>query len=167
AELFASLEFESDRPIVTAGGSAHFDRVAAVLGPLSDRAEVVLRSGSYVVHDHGFYARLTPTARGGDGPSLLPALTARARVLSRPEPGRAILDVGRRDVPFDQDLPLPLGVEGARCSQISDQHLFVTGEVASLGVGDVVELGLSHPCTAFDKWKLIPVVDGGHVVDAV
>ena len=24
---------------------------------------------------------------------------------------------------------------------------------------DIVRLGLSHPCTALDKWTLIPVVD--------
>jgi D-serine deaminase-like pyridoxal phosphate-dependent protein len=35
-------------------------------------------------------------------------------------------------------------------------------------VGDVVELGLSHPCTVFDKWPLIPVVDAQErVVDAI
>lgn len=168
AALFAALDFEADRPVVTAGGSAHFDRVAAVLGPLADRAEVVLRSGSYLVHDHGFYARLTPAARGADAPRFRPALTARSRVLSCPEPGLAILDAGRRDVPFDQDLPLPLDLEGAECSQISDQHLFLTGAVDRLAVGEVVRLGLSHPCTSFDKWSLIPVADEqGRVVDAV
>jgi D-serine deaminase-like pyridoxal phosphate-dependent protein len=32
----------------------------------------------------------------------------------------------------------------------------------------VVTLGLSHPCTAFDKWRLIPVVDAdGTVAEAV
>jgi D-serine deaminase-like pyridoxal phosphate-dependent protein len=31
-----------------------------------------------------------------------------------------------------------------------------------------VTLGLSHPCTAFDKWRLVPVVDGkGVVVEAI
>jgi D-serine deaminase-like pyridoxal phosphate-dependent protein len=25
-------------------------------------------------------------------------------------------------------------------------------------IGDVVRLGLSHPCTAFDKWRLVPVI---------
>jgi D-serine deaminase-like pyridoxal phosphate-dependent protein len=39
---------------------------------------------------------------------------------------------------------------------MNDQHTFVRG--ADLNVGDVVRLGLSHPCTAFDKWRLIPVV---------
>jgi D-serine deaminase-like pyridoxal phosphate-dependent protein len=175
ANLFAALDFETDRPVITAGGSAYFDRVAAVLGPLADRAEVVLRSGSYLVHDHGCYARWTPVARGGDGPELRPALEARARVLSRPEPGLAILDAGRRDLPFDQDLPVPLGlnvVSGAApayCPQISDQHLFLKGAPDHLAVGDVVALGLSHPCTSFDKWRLIHVVDEetGRVVDAI
>ncbi|MCD0446551.1 alanine racemase [Glycomyces sp. A-F 0318] len=175
ATLFAALDFETDRPVVTAGGSAYFDRVAAVLGPLAGTAEVLLRSGSYLVHDHGCYARWTPAARGGDGPGLRPALTARSRVLSRPEPGLAILDAGRRDLPFDQDLPVPLGLGDApgrgpaHCPQISDQHLFLKGAPDRLAVGDVVELGLSHPCTSFDKWRLIPVVDEatGLVVDAV
>jgi D-serine deaminase-like pyridoxal phosphate-dependent protein len=168
ATLFAALDFEVDRPVVTAGGSAYFDRVAAVLGPLAAQAEVLLRSGSYLIHDHGCYARMTPAARGGDGPDLRPALRGRATVLSRPEPGLAILDGGRRDFPFDQDLPIPLGLNGAECPEISDQHLFLTG-AGGLSVGDVVELGLSHPCTSFDKWRLIPVVDeeAGVVVDAV
>ncbi|MEU6246149.1 alanine racemase [Glycomyces sp. NPDC047010] len=167
--LFEALDFQTDRPVLSAGGSAYFDRVAAILGPLADRAEVLLRSGSYLVHDHGFYARMTPTARGGDGPELRPALEGRSRVISRPETGLAILDGGRRDFPYDQDLPIPLGLKGTECPQISDQHLFLTGAVDHLAVGDVVRLGLSHPCTSFDKWLLLPVVDeeAGTVVDAV
>lgn len=168
AALFGELDFETDRPLITAGGSAYFDRVAEVLAPLAPRAEVVLRSGSYLAHDHGFYARLSPACRGACGPELKAALRARSRVIARPEPELAVLDAGRRDVPFDQGLPVPLGRSGAVCSRISDQHLLLTGEVAALGVGEVVELGLSHPCTAFDKWSLIPVVDeGGRIVDAV
>ena len=48
---------------------------------------------------------------------------------------------------------------------LNDQHAFLywAGE-APVAVGDVVTLGLSHPCTAFDKWRLVPVVDGGGVV---
>ncbi|GAB3219448.1 amino acid deaminase [Glycomyces halotolerans] len=168
AALFGALEFDVERPVLTAGGSAYYDRVAAVLAPLSAHAEVVLRAGSYLIHDHGFYARIAPFRRGGSGPELRPALTARARVLSRPEPSLAILDAGRRDVPFDQDLPVPLHLPEASCSQISDQHLFLTGRVGGLAVGATVELGLSHPCTSFDKWSLIPVVDrDGRITDAV
>ena len=43
---------------------------------------------------------------------------------------------------------------------------FWAGE--DLRVGDLVGCGISHPCTAFDKWRLIPVVDDNYgVVDAV
>jgi D-serine deaminase-like pyridoxal phosphate-dependent protein len=32
----------------------------------------------------------------------------------------------------------------------------------------VVTFGLSHPCTAFDKWSLLPVLDDeDRVIDAV
>jgi D-serine deaminase-like pyridoxal phosphate-dependent protein len=34
-------------------------------------------------------------------------------------------------------------------------------------VGDIVACGISHPCTAFDKWQLIPVVEDEHVVDLI
>jgi D-serine deaminase-like pyridoxal phosphate-dependent protein len=33
-----------------------------------------------------------------------------------------------------------------------------------LQVGDLVGLGLSHPCTTFEKWPLIPVVTEEGVV---
>ena len=37
-----------------------------------------------------------------------------------------------------------------------------------LRVGDLVGCAISHPCTAFDKWRLFPVVDDGYrVLDAV
>lgn len=52
---------------------------------------------------------------------------------------------------------------------LSDQHAWLRTEAgAGLDVGDWVGLGLSHPCTSFDKWKLIPVVEAdGTVVDYV
>jgi D-serine dehydratase len=35
-------------------------------------------------------------------------------------------------------------------------------------VGDRVCLGLSHPCTTFDKWRWMPIVDEElNVVDAI
>jgi D-serine dehydratase len=37
-------------------------------------------------------------------------------------------------------------------------------EGADLRVGDMIGLGVSHPCTTFDKWRLIPIVDEAYVV---
>jgi D-serine deaminase-like pyridoxal phosphate-dependent protein len=50
-----------------------------------------------------------------------------------------------------------------------DQHAFLKfNPEANLKVGDLVGCGISHPCTAFDKWRLIPVVDDSYlVIDAI
>ena len=98
--------------IVTAGGSAHFDVVARELtAPGRTPVQVILRSGAYLTHDHGLYGTVTPAGRGAAGaPVLRPAIELWAQVLSRPEPGLALLGAGRRDVGFDAGLPVPLRV---------------------------------------------------------
>ncbi|MEW9527275.1 alanine racemase [Microbispora sp. NPDC049125] len=162
------------RLVVSAGGSAWFDLVAEELGPLTGElgALVILRSGAYIAHDDGFYRERTPWNRlPGEG--LRPALEVWAQVLSVPEPGLALVGMGKRDVPYDIDLPtvravrrgpaeaaVPLG--GVTVTRVQDQHAYLTGE--GLRPGDLVSFGISHPCTAFDKWRVIPVVDDDYVV---
>jgi D-serine deaminase-like pyridoxal phosphate-dependent protein len=148
-------------PIVTAGGSAYFDLVAERLAPLVGIATVVLRSGAYQVHDDGFYRGITPLA------GLRSAMHGWARVVSRPEPDLAILDGGKRDFPYDLDLPV--SSYGA-LAKLNDQHGFLPIDGDGPAVGEVLRLELSHPCTAFDKWRLIPVInddDDPLVVDLV
>jgi len=171
------------RPLVSAGGSAFFDVVVTELTrTLPDEQQpplVVLRSGAYVTHDHGFYADITPAGRktaetldpqDPDELTLWPALELWGPVLSRPEPGLALLGVGRRDVSFDEGLPVPLRVRDSAGSTrpagnmsvtaLNDQHAYLQLPAQTdLGPGDLVCLGISHPCTTFDKWRAIPVVD--------
>jgi len=169
--------------VVSAGGSAYFDVVAEELADLHDptgqrgpAVRVVVRAGASAAHDDGFYAGITPATRG-TGPALRAGLHAWARVISRPEPGLALLDAGRRDLPFDEGLPVvrarrpggrgpaePVETGAAVVTAVNDQHAFVrlapgTRGAQHLAVGDVLQLGLSHPCTAFDKWGLLLVVD--------
>lgn len=163
--------YETDEVVVSAGGSAFFDDVVAALGPLAaPGTRVLLRSGAYAIHDDGHYRGISPFARDGDAP-FASAMHAWSRVVSRPEPGLALLDAGKRDVPFDLGLPEPQRVADAlgapdrplagEITAVNDQHAFLRIDAAtSLRVGQVVRLGLSHPCTAFDRWRLIPVVDG-------
>ena len=151
--LHGQLEWQR-KPIVTAGGSAWFDLVAEKLGPLRDEATVILRSGAYQVHDDGIYSRITPL------PGLRPAMHGWARVVSMPEPGFALLDGGKRDFPYDEGMPVTsLGT----VEKLNDQHAYLRSD--RVAVGEVVRLGLSHPCTAFDKWRLIPVVDDADAAD--
>ncbi len=147
------------RPILTAGGSAFPDRAAAVLAPLRHEAEIVLRSGAFQIHDDGFYSRMSPFGPVTGTAPLRSAMHAWSRVVSQPEDGLALLDAGRRDVPFDIDLPVPQSVAG-EITALNDQHAFLKlAPGAQAAVGQVVRLGLSHPCTAFDKWRVIPLID--------
>lgn len=168
---------------VSAGGSAYFDRVIEYLTNFDIGRPVLtmLRSGCYVTHDHEMYECTSPLAGRGVGPSrLLPAFELWGAVLSRPEPNLAIVGIGKRDAPSDYLLPLPLnviqrdGVERSvagmfRVTSLNDQHAYleVPGD-DPVGPGDRINFGISHPCTAFDKWRLIPVVDDEYnVVDAI
>jgi D-serine deaminase-like pyridoxal phosphate-dependent protein len=159
--------------VLTAGGSAYFDEVAGALAPLHEpgRTRVVVRAGAYLAHDDGFYRGITPSNRE-TGPHLRAALHGWVRVISRPEPGLALADGGKRDLPFDEGLPEVQAIRrggvspaepvpGAEVTALADQHTFVrlTGDAENVRVGDVLRLGLSHPCTTFDKWGLLPVVD--------
>jgi D-serine deaminase-like pyridoxal phosphate-dependent protein len=181
-ELGAAGHFDGrEEAVVTVGGSVYFDRVVERLArPADFPVRVVLRSGCYLTHDSGYYDHLSPLGeRGPDGERLEPALEAWGAVLSRPEPNRAILGLGKRDVSHDIDLPLPLrasGREGPRdvrgslaLFDLNDQHAYLRLAADDpLAVGDLVGCGISHPCTSFDKWRLIPVVDDEYtVIDAV
>jgi D-serine deaminase-like pyridoxal phosphate-dependent protein len=176
---------------VTAGGSAYFDLVAEVFaaaGAGRERTRFTLRSGAYIVHDDGFYRQISPFDEGAsapDAPRFRVAMRGLARVVSHPEPGLALLDGGKRDFPYDEGLPIPRGcaadlggpwqaLPGAEVSALNDQHCYLrvgdAVDAAALPVGSVVALGLSHPCTTFDKWQVLPVVESAAsdvVVDLV
>lgn len=170
-------------PIVSAGGSQYFEQVAKVLASeAGEGARVVLRSGAYISHDDGLYRRLSPLGEHPrtDGEQLVPAMHGWMRITSQPEPGLAIFDGGRRDFPFDQDYPEPqlirprsegspiLSATGMKVTNLNDQHGYLQfGDDQDVVIGDELRVGLSHPCTAFDKWGLIPVIDDPDATDPV
>lgn len=172
----------ADAPfIASAGGSVYFDLVAEELTrewPLSRPVTVVLRSGCYLTHDSGSYLRKTPFGRTLSG-QLQQAIEVWGSVLSRPEPGLALVQMGRRDVAFDIDLPVAQAIRhadgtqsaatGVTVNALNDQHAYLHLEGDSpLRVGDWIRFGISHPCTALDKWRFIPVVDDDYrVVDYI
>ena len=126
------------------------------------RVRTILRSGCYLTHDDGLYRRTSPLRE-----ALRPALRVWSQVVSRPEPDLAVLTMGRRDVSFDQDLPVPYGLT-ARVVKLNDQHAYLRLGGDRVEIGDWLEFGISHPCTVFDKWPMIPVLDGhGRVVDLI
>ena len=174
-----------DEIVLTAGGSTFPDRVALVLGSadgFSKPIRVVIRSGCYVTHDSGMYEDGGPFGRRApmlDTPPLQAALTVWAYVVSRPEPGLAILGFGKRDASFDVGYPRPLFVrrdgrvesldpDTVEVFSLNDQHAYVRVEHdADLVVGDIVGCGISHPCTTFDKWRAIPLINADYDVAGV
>lgn len=180
--------FETDEVLLTAGGSAYFDLVVHRLARLDlDRvSRVLLRSGCYLSHDAGHYQHLVRLLEGRlpEGwrvPShLSPALEVWGQVTSRPEPGLAFLNLGKRDVGHDAGLPSPAwwcrsgakpmpAPTGWRIAQLYDQHakLELPPDV-DLAVGDLVGCTISHPCTTFDKWQVLFSVDDDYrVVEAI
>ncbi|MBB5868483.1 D-serine deaminase-like pyridoxal phosphate-dependent protein [Allocatelliglobosispora scoriae] len=164
--------------IVSAGGSTYFDVVAEALGGdwlPGHEVRTVLRSGAYLSHDHGFYHDRTPFLRVPEEGSLSPALEIWAQVGSTPEPGLVIAGLGKRDAPIDEGMPVPLrhrtadGVthelRGWRVAKLNDHHAYVeVPPEARVSPGDLICFGISHPCTAFDKWRVIPVVAEDYTV---
>ena len=177
--------------IVTAGGSVYFDLVVKALKPVlgdDTNTRLVLRSGAIFFHDHGVYERGLSAldSRGGfefDGKTesasraFKPALRVWAEVLSRPEPGLAICGMGLRDVAMDQGLPQPLALyrDGSRqadmrdaaVTKLNDQHAFVAlGGNGDVQIGDVIEFGISHPCTCLDRHAILYGLDESDVIAA-
>jgi D-serine dehydratase len=178
--------FGAGEIIATAGGSAEFDIVADMWrnGDFGAPVKVVLRSGCYLTHDSGLYEdrfhairkrAIASTALTSDGPKA--ALEVWTLVQSIPEPGLAFVTMGKRDVSFDVSLPVPVAWSPAGAAtaepmpagysviKLNDQHGYLKGPVdMPLKVGDRVGFGVSHPCTTFDRWQLIYLVDDAYTV---
>ncbi len=175
--------FDTGEVLLTAGGSSFFDLVVEELtaARLRRPARVVLRSGCYLSEDWGLYreALADVHARTGSAePALEPAIEVWAQVLSVPEPELVILSAGRRD--FGQDAGNPVALAhvrrgsaerrslpgaGWRMAAVSDQHAHMAVPPGhGVEVGDLVALGPSHPCTTFDKWRTLYLVDDDYTV---
>lgn len=183
--IHAAAGFAQLPAILSGAGSAWFDVVAEAFSPLAGHpdAQRVLRPGCYLSHDVGIYqqaaARIhasNPVARE-IGSSLQPALRLWAYVQSRPEPGKAIIALGKRDAAFDAGLPVPAlhyrpGTAAPvpapahwTITAMMDQHAFLQlQDDDALQVGDMLCFDISHPCLTFDKWRHLLVVDDAHCV---
>lgn len=174
------LDLDAGEYLVSCGGSAFFDLVTAGLSGIGDTqlpVRVLLRSGAYVTHDSLLYDKLSPLADAPPESRLRPAIEVWGQVLSRPEPRLALVGIGKRDISFDEGLPVVLAVRSRAClgeirplqgctvGQLNDQHAYLSlPDSSDVAVGDLVCLGISHPCTAHDKWQLVPIVDDDHRV---
>ncbi|MEZ8481779.1 amino acid deaminase [Vibrio splendidus] len=182
-ESLASDGLITGQPIITGAGSAWYDVVAECLANLTDYLAVI-RPGCYAIHDTGIYldaqSKVLQRAQvnqgyacelGGD---LESALEVWAYVISRPEPTKLVVGLGKRDVAFDAGLPIAergyhngeaISVKGLTSTAVMDQHTFVETDGSSeIEVGDMIAFSTSHPCLTFDKWRYIAISDDDHQV---
>lgn len=172
--------FGREEVLLTAGGTAFFDRIApgfATAGMLGRPVRRVLRSGCYITQDSIGYAESYARMRR-EAALLFPegdlehALEVWTVVQSVPEPRLAILACGKRDAGFDLAWPVPLrlfrpGVHDApqpfgafhKVSGMNDQHGYLVGPTEQIRVGDLICLGIGHPCSTFDRWQVLPLVE--------
>ncbi|MER8395322.1 alanine racemase [Mesorhizobium sp. M1340] len=167
--------------LMTAGGTEFFDLAAQVLSRGIAGREVipVIRSGCYVTHDHLSFAKMFERMVARDsslaeiGTGLTPALEVWAAVPSQPEPGLAFATMGKRDVSYDIEMPLPVHwfrperdrapqpvPPGVSVTRLNDQHAFLhVPHPSPFELGDLIGFGVSHVCTTFDKWRSVLLVD--------
>ncbi|RYY93688.1 MAG: amino acid deaminase, partial [Comamonadaceae bacterium] len=158
---------------------------------------MVVRSGCYLTHDNLLYRSLqgeveerlgldvatsASDATGSrPGRMLQPAIEVWGQVISAPDAQTVIICAGRRDYGQDAGNPVPTRwfqpaagrwralPPQLRVGMVSDQHTNLTTEPGhGIAVGDLLCLGVSHPCTTFDKWQVLSVIDDDcRVVDVV
>ncbi|BCL77369.1 hypothetical protein JHS3_31050 [Jeongeupia sp. HS-3] len=181
----AEGRFAAGPVLLSGAGSAWFDIVAEEFcnADIGRPLEVILRPGCYLTHDVGIYKAAetriqanNPVARDMNR-ALLPALQLWAYVTSLPEPGLAIIGLGKRDAAFDAGLPVPAlhhrpgnaaptpAPEGWALTAMMDQHAFMAVPIDhGLKVGDMIAFDISHPCLTFDKWRQLPILDDDYRV---
>jgi D-serine deaminase-like pyridoxal phosphate-dependent protein len=178
AFVAAGILPSTSESILTAAGSGYFDVVVDELHdawPAGGRPAVIIRPGSYVGHaertgDDG------PLQRAGFPMRLRPAMLIWARILSRPEPGLAFASAGRRDLSWDVSQPVPRWIwragagrpvpaVGLTVPRLNDQHAFIELPAdVGLAPGDLVAFGTTHPCTTFDRWSNVAIIDDDFAV---
>ncbi|GAC18243.1 alanine racemase [Paraglaciecola arctica] len=185
--LYSENRFDIKDIIVTGAGSAWYDIVSRELSSNKDTLGIsyipIIRPGCYLIHDKGIYqaaqneiisrSQLACDISG----ELISNLELWAYVHSVPEPGLAVIGLGKRDVAFDAGLPIPeyiyrpgnkkpQAIEGgSEVINIMDQHCMMTfGSKTSLQPGDIVIFATSHPCLTMDKWRRIGLIDSNFVV---
>ena len=183
-ESLASDGLITGQPIITGAGSAWYDVVAECLANLTDYLAII-RPGCYAIHDTGIYldaqSKVLQRAKANQGYAcelggdLESALEVWAYVISRPEPTKLVVGLGKRDVAFDAGLPIAergyrngeaISVKGLTATSVMDQHTFVeTDGSAEIEVGDMIAFSTSHPCLTFDKWRYIAISDDDHQVN--
>lgn len=142
---------------VTTGGTGTCERCAAHPGVTE------VQPGSFVFLDRAYRDALGPDAGYAN------ALTVLATVISRPAPGRAVIDAGLKALSTDMGNAEPVGLPGVRYRPGGDEHgiLEWDGDApAGLAVGERVALIPGHIDTTVNLFDVYHVHRGGELLAA-
>lgn len=195
-KLVALEAFCNKQVILTGAGSAWYDLVSKTFHEASLTLDspkdpsinllILIRPGCYLIHDKGIYEKeqhkIESRLKNINSSSkvsgtLQSALEIWAYVQSLPEPGKAIVGMGKRDVAFSDGLPQPSlhfrpgSAKPTEASaswetlELMDQHAYLKIPAsADIKVGDMLSFSTSHPCLTFDKWRYVCVIDDNYRV---
>lgn len=188
SKLYQENLFDLEQVIITGAGSAWYDIVAQALMSSQSMRNInytaIIRPGCYLIHDTGIYqsaqdkiVQRSQLACDVSG-ELTSSLQLWAYVHSVPEPGLAVIGLGKRDVAFDAGLPTPeyfyrpgtakpISVDKSwQVVSIMDQHCMMKiADNTLLRPGDIICFSSSHPCLTMDKWRHIGLIDDNFVVN--
>ncbi len=136
--------------VISGGSSATYD----VTGTIDGIDEV--QCGTYATMDW-VYHQLTP--------EFELALTLLARVLSRPKPDIAVLDVGVKGCGHEFGVPLVKDAQQAVVPFFKAEEHCVVRNVPDWKLGQTVELFPSHACTTCNLYREFHIIENGRVVD--
>jgi len=136
---------------VVSGGSTS---TYAITGLINGVDEV--QAGTYPTMDT-MYHRLTP--------EFELALSVLARVISRPRPSVAVLDVGLKGLGSEFGPPQARELLGAETRySLAEEHCIVKG-APDWQIGQAIELIPSHACTTCNLYRQLHVHEQGRVAD--
>jgi D-serine dehydratase len=187
--------FDRKPALLTGAGSEWYDIVADVFSEACQNGAMlpIIRPGSYVIYDKGVYEvsqnklmKRSEMARS-IGSDLQSALEIWACVQSVPEPGFAVVGMGKRDVSIHTGLPQPLlyhrpapdsGPDkpspvvlesGWKTLDVMDLHTLVRfPKDIGLKPGDILAFSTSHPNLTLDKWRSVCIIDDDYrVIDTM
>jgi len=137
--------------IVSGGGTGTY----TVTGDFPGVDEV--QAGSYATMDWWY---------GEIRPEFKQAISILTKIVSRPKPGMAIVDVGTKGIGAEFGSPTVKNIPGASVGRFgSEEHTVMSAPDDALGVGDNMELIPSHGCTTCNLYREFVVHRDGIVVD--
>ena len=179
--------FSNEEIILSGGGSEYFDLIINSFQKYKNikNIRLIIRPGTFIAYGHGHYLKsienidkrgtLFINKKNIKATNLFnPSLELWGHIISMQDSNRAILNFGKRDVHYDRGYPIPLSIyrkgklfqkinpkqNKYKIYKMSDHHAFLyfTND-QDIRIGDLIKLGVTHPCVTIDKWDFFYMID--------